>query len=86
LSSLIKAVADDGSILPLAPNTLVMTVEDDVPLLNPGFEEGEFQFVPAVTGFVDEGGLTRPPRSAPTATIPARPRPPPAAPARSIRW
>jgi hypothetical protein len=57
LSALIKAVAGDGSSLTLAPHTLVLTVEDDVPVLNFGFEEGESQFVPAISGLVDEAGL-----------------------------
>ncbi|HXF87111.1 MAG TPA: DUF5801 repeats-in-toxin domain-containing protein [Xanthobacteraceae bacterium] len=58
LSSLIKAVSGDGSSLTLTPNTLVLTVEDDVPVLNLGSEEGEFQFVPTVFGTVEEAGLT----------------------------
>ncbi|HWP26828.1 MAG TPA: DUF5801 repeats-in-toxin domain-containing protein [Xanthobacteraceae bacterium] len=57
LSALIKAVSGDGSSLTLAPHTLVLTVEDDVPVLNLGSEDGEFQFVPAVLGTVDEAGL-----------------------------
>jgi VCBS repeat-containing protein len=57
LSSLIKAVAGDGTTLVLSPDTLVMSITDDVPVLRLGFSEGEFQFVPAITGSVDEGGL-----------------------------
>jgi VCBS repeat-containing protein len=58
LSSLIKTVAADSSSLRLEPNTLAMTITDDVPVLRVGLEEGKFQSIPQVTGLVDEGGLT----------------------------